>query len=329
LVSLDADAAGGMLNTTVQNGAALSTNRLNQNGLTLTGAGSKAIVRPDGTLPSVLTSFSFGTGTSLDLTDNDLIVRANEASVGTLYAALRGQIISAQNGLDANFLTRWDGSGLTSSSARATNVAAGLDLVALGLIRNNDLDIATGVPGSAYTSFGGVNVGLHDLLVKYTYTGDGNLDGAVTFDDYAAMDSAFFGSIPNVGWATGDINFDNVVNFDDYAVVDQAFFQQGAAVGAAPPAGEPKAPAPPVAASGESKGPVSFTVSIAASEVPAEDGSVLKEAASSISLQTADELIESAAILQAADSLADQRLATTRKANHRDLWDAAILSALD
>jgi hypothetical protein len=66
------------------------------------------------------------------------------------------------------------------------------------------------------------------VLVKYTYTGDGNLDGAVTFDDYAAMDSAFFGLIPNLGWATGDINFDGDITFDDYSVVDQAFFFQGA-----------------------------------------------------------------------------------------------------
>jgi hypothetical protein len=66
--------------------------------------------------------------------------------------------------------------------------------------------------------------------VKYTYTGDGNLDGSVTFDDYAAMDAAFFGTITNLGWATGDINFDGMIDFDDYAVVDQAFFSQGAAL---------------------------------------------------------------------------------------------------
>ncbi len=96
LVSLDADAAGGTLNTTVQNGAQLSTNRFNQNGLTITGAGSKAIVRPGGALASVLTTFAIDTGANLDLTDNDLIVRANQASVGTLYAALRGQITSAK-----------------------------------------------------------------------------------------------------------------------------------------------------------------------------------------------------------------------------------------
>ncbi len=65
-----------------------------------------------------------------------------------------------------------------------------------------------------------------DVLVKYTYIGDGNLDGLVSFDDYVGMDNAFFGLIPNLGWATGDINFDGLINFDDYTVVDQAFFFQ-------------------------------------------------------------------------------------------------------
>ncbi len=67
--------------------------------------------------------------------------------------------------------------------------------------------------------------------MKYTYIGDGNLDGLVSFDDYVGMDNAFFGLIPNLGWATGDINFDRLINFDDYTVVDQAFFFQGAPLG--------------------------------------------------------------------------------------------------
>ena len=55
------------------------------------------------------------------------------------------------------------------------------------------------------------------------------VSGAVSFEDYVGMDNAFFGLIPNLGWATGDINFDGVINFDDYSKVDQAFFFQGAA----------------------------------------------------------------------------------------------------
>jgi hypothetical protein len=52
--------------------------------------------------------------------------------------------------------------------------------------------------------------------------GNVSLDGRVSFDDYAGMDTAFFSLIPNLGWATGDINF------DDYSKVDQAFFFQAA-----------------------------------------------------------------------------------------------------
>ncbi len=105
------------------------------------------------------------------------------------------------------------------------------------MIRNSDIDVITGLPGSTYTSFGGVPVTPDDVLLKYTYLGDGNLDGLVSFDDYVGMDNAFFGLIPNLGWATGDINFDNAINFDDYSVVDQAFFFQAAPLAVAGCAG--------------------------------------------------------------------------------------------
>jgi hypothetical protein len=111
--------------------------------------------------------------------------------------------------------------------ARLVNVRTGFDLVGLGVIRNSDLELVTGHPNAVFSVFSGQAVGRDDVLVKYTYTGDTNLDGIVSFDDYAAMDAAFFGAIPNLGWATGDINFDGAINFDDYAVVDHVFFHQG------------------------------------------------------------------------------------------------------
>ncbi len=72
-----------------------------------------------------------------------------------------------------------------------------------------------------------------DILSRFTYIGDANLSGAVSFDDYVGMDNAFFGLIPNLGWATGDVNFDGQINFDDYSKVDQAFFFQGAPLSSA------------------------------------------------------------------------------------------------
>jgi hypothetical protein len=198
--------------------------------ISLTVNGGTVVVQPNGgdAGTAVLNALDISGSGRLDVNDNDAIVKATAATKNGIHTAIQADIASAQNGVDDNFVTKWDGPGLTSSAARAANVAATFDLIGLGVIRNSDLDITTGVPGSTYPSFTGVPVTPDDILIKYTYTGDGNLDGAVTFDDYAAMDAAFFGTISNLGWATGDINFDGVINFDDYAVVDQAFFRQGA-----------------------------------------------------------------------------------------------------
>ncbi len=225
------------LETTVSGGAELVTARFKQSGLTLLGTGSRATFRSTNAAMNVLGSLTLGAETTFDLKGNDLIVRATEATKDAVLDELEAKITSAQNGVDANFVTNWSGAGLTSSTARESNVATGFDLVALGVIRNSDIDIITGLPGSAYTSFGGELVGPHDILVKYTYIGDGNLDGLVSFDDYVGADNSFFGLTPVLGWATGDVNFDTVINFDDYTVIDQAFFFQGAPLSAGSGAG--------------------------------------------------------------------------------------------
>ncbi len=194
------------------------------------GAGAVAITPNGGDAgTSVLDSVTINGGSSkLDLNNNDLIVRATALSKDAEHANIEARIVSAQNGVDGDFITNWSGPGITSSFARTANVMTGFDLTGLGVIRNSDIDVITGLPGAAYTSFSGQPVTPDDVLVKYTYIGDGNLDGLVSFDDYVGMDNAFFGLIPNLGWATGDINFDGLINFDDYTVVDQAFFFQGA-----------------------------------------------------------------------------------------------------
>jgi hypothetical protein len=218
---------------TVQPGGTYTALDIHATQLILPTAGTQAVVveQAGGGGVAVLNGLQMAAGSKLDLKNNGLIVHATEATKDVVFEQMLGQIMSAQNGVDGQFLTQWDGPGITSTSARAGNVGAGFDLYALGAIRNSDLSIATGLPGSHLTQFRGEPVGEHDVLARYTYTGDTNLDGVVSFDDYAAMDSAFFGLIPNVGWATGDINFDGVINFDDYSVVDQAFFFQGAPLG--------------------------------------------------------------------------------------------------
>jgi PEP-CTERM motif len=220
---------GGGTTHVLANGT-LTADHIRQGSLIVNATPAKVTIRPNGgnAGTSAVGTIEVESDAILDLTNNDLIIRATDATKNTVHAAAQADIVSAQNGLDANLITKWDGPGITSSTARTTNVGQGFDLVGLGVIRNSDLDTTTGLPGSTYTTFSGQTVTPDDVLVKYTYIGDANLSGAVTFDDYVGMDNAFFGLIPNLGWATGDINFDGVINFDDYSKVDQAFFFQGA-----------------------------------------------------------------------------------------------------
>ena len=61
--------------------------------------------------------------------------------------------------------------------------------------------------------------------MKYTYAGDANFDGRVTFDDYTRIDTGFNQHL--TGWSNGDFNQSGSVNFDDYVLIDTAFNTQG------------------------------------------------------------------------------------------------------
>jgi hypothetical protein len=190
-------------------------------------AAASAVVLTNGNRVIAVNELAIAPGGTLDMNDNDMIIRASAATKDAVHAQMEDWIVSGRNGQDANYVTNWNGTGIVSSEARTRNVGSGMDLVNLGVIRNSDMDIRTGVPGSAWTTWGGQAVGFNDVLLKFTYTGDGDLDGVVTYDDYAAMDAAFFQLIAMLGWATGDVNNDGVIDFEDYSIVDQTFFFQG------------------------------------------------------------------------------------------------------
>jgi len=74
-----------------------------------------------------------------------------------------------------------------------------------------------------------------DVLVKYTYYGDANLDGKVDGTDYSRIDNSYLSeqSGPSIsGWYNGDFNYDGVVNGSDYTLIDNAFNSQGAQIAA-------------------------------------------------------------------------------------------------
>jgi len=144
---------------------------------------------------------------------------------GSTPGAVRAMVISGYNG------GTWNGPTGIISTAAANQSS---HLTALGMIVN---DNGSGAP--LYGS-GGVLAGSFesqspvdgDVLVKYTYYGDTNLDGKVDASDYSRIDAAFLADQTNpaayTGWYNGDFNYDGVINGSDYTLIDNAFNTQGA-----------------------------------------------------------------------------------------------------
>jgi len=156
----------------------------------------------------------------LDLNSNGLIV--HNGSIGVVASLLQ----SGYNG------GGWNGSiGIVSTTA-ANNSS---HLTALGVIINDtgaNGNASTGTP--LYSTFNGAPTADGDLLVKYTYYGDANLDGKVDGTDYSRIDNAYLADETHpgeyTGWYNGDFNYDGVIDGSDYSLIDNAFNTQGVAL---------------------------------------------------------------------------------------------------
>ena len=149
------------------------------------------------------------TGTLTIDTANSSVLDLNECDArltATAKASVENYTRTARNG------GVWNAGGITSTAARL-NGATGL-----GVLSGTEY-IALG-----NASFDGVAIAPTDVLVKYTWNGDANFDGRVTFDDYVKIDTGFNTHL--AGWLNGDFDYSGAVNFDDYVLIDIAFNQQ-------------------------------------------------------------------------------------------------------
>jgi fibronectin-binding autotransporter adhesin len=143
---------------------------------------------------------------TIDLTNNGLDIQ--NGSISTVNSQVQAAYNSgAWNGTNAS-------SGVITSSLAASDTT---HLTAVGVATN-------------LTTFEGLSVSSSDVLVKYTYYGDANLDGAVDGSDYSMIDNGYLNGL--TGWQNGDFNYDGVVDGSDYTLIDNSFNMQGAQIAA-------------------------------------------------------------------------------------------------
>ena len=189
---------------TVASSVTVSELTLN-NGATLTVApnGSR-VVRTSG----LFVDYWYST---LNLNDNDMIIdyTAGGGNIspmlgwnGSGYAGVAGMV---------GYGVLWGGTGLVSKSPDAL---AGLTTLGVGEASN-----ILGLTGAQTGLFSGQTVDATTVLVKYTYAGDANLDGAIDGGDFGVIDN--FIQVPGAsGYFNGDFNYDGVVDGGDYGILD-------------------------------------------------------------------------------------------------------------
>jgi hypothetical protein len=157
-------------------------------------------------------SFSLGSGSKLNLEDNDMVVHTGTsdptgaAEYGTVegLAAIGRNPASGGPGLPDG---QWNGSALSSSAVAAADAAAGYEKIGLGVVINNTLVNGT----LASWQVGSANETLNptDVIVKYTYTADYALEGMVADDDAGILQLEYDGgATTDHTWATGSSLFD-------------------------------------------------------------------------------------------------------------------------
>ncbi|MBC7782938.1 MAG: hypothetical protein H7144_03785 [Burkholderiales bacterium] len=172
----------------------------------LTLAGGSANVRRGSASLVKTKTLSISGAALLDLHDNNLLVDYTAGS--SPYTAIFNWV---KTGL---VLLGGSGQGIGSSEVDAqTPVATRLAVVDNAIAAGQIASISGFVPPAK------------SILVKYTWAGDANLDGAVNGSDYALADNGY-SSAGLSSWFYGDFDYDGITTGSDYALADTGFSSQ-------------------------------------------------------------------------------------------------------
>jgi hypothetical protein len=183
------------------NDGTLSVNNVRQAGLNIDG-GTVSILpgrNTAGTSSIAALTIAGATG-ALNLNDQDMVV------TGTPDASIRSLLVSGYAG------GSWNGVGINSATAAGLSTSAHPTAIGYG--------VASQILGGA-GSFSGQSVNSTDVLLRYTYAGDSNLDGKVNALDFNALATSF--GLSNQEWVNGDYNYDGTVDTQDFMFLANNF----------------------------------------------------------------------------------------------------------
>jgi hypothetical protein len=115
----------------------------------------------------------------------------------------------------------WSGNGITSSLAAP--LVNPQQIYTVGMASASDV---LGLSGTETGDWRGHTVDSTTIMVRFTYTGDANLDGSIDGADYGIIDN--YVQFPGTnGFGLGDFNYDGVIDGADYGLIDNAVQFQG------------------------------------------------------------------------------------------------------
>jgi hypothetical protein len=167
---------------TVYNSPTFKTQTITMNGSVLVAPTSAVRQTPDVALTTQ--NITFGTSGLLDVSNHDLIIHG-----GSTLTQVRALVLTGMGDGSFNGTT-----GITSSTAHASGLTLAVGTAA----------------GANTTTFDGDPVSPTDILVKYTFVGDANMDGHIDLTDLSTVLNNFGAVTAN--WTSG--NFNNAATID-------------------------------------------------------------------------------------------------------------------
>jgi hypothetical protein len=145
-------------------------------------------------------------GATIDVHAAGLLV---DYAVGSPLNSLKQRVQKGYNGGD------WGGTGITSSTAAAEST---------GAVGYGEASTVLGLVGGDTAPWAGYTADASSILIRYTRSGDANLDGAVDFADLVKL-AQNYNTVGTAVWTDGDFNYDWAVDFQDLVKLAQNYTQ--------------------------------------------------------------------------------------------------------